>query len=645
MAEDDVEVVIDAEMGGNAVAGLTAAANEAERLAAAMERARAAGAGPGGQTLGETPFGGPPGSGGGTSAAQVAALNMQTNIANQQALAQMEVLDVTSADRMYGGQRVGDMTAAQQRVAQQQLAAQDAQANKDADNDARAEMGLPQLPDDNAAHTGWRAQMHGMRMLAGGDANISKALMGGMGVSGRFGGAGVVGGGMEIATAGMSEISKFADIMGNSFMSTADKARAFTEALPIVGGFFTAVYGFVESMSGVADRLRQQQLSFDLQMAGQTAFFSETGKVNPIRVEQATADAAAAAAQNILPSYGAMPSFLNTQDYQAATAQNALEDRRVALERQQAAALAGLGTLQGQQPELNAMLAAAKQQEANVRERQKSAATASAAAEEAAQSGFAASYSKAGGAGASIFGLLGYAQEVGSTSLNKAGKDLNSKDLDIAADATAKTLELSQNNLNAAKEKENELNKIATEQGALKIDQLKQQLSIIEAQVNKAKSQYEGIGGMDAASRSNALLALQQAGSLGVQSLTEEQRGLIGSVPGGADKLKELYRDLATNDPNVAADVAALRHGVATRGTIDQQGASQSLDELLAAQAAKAAEIKTQTQANAVASAGDTSGTVKAFGDQLIAAIVAATASVKKHTEDKAKEKAAGATK
>ncbi len=611
MAEDDVEVVIDAEMSGNAAQQLAAAAQQAQALADAMERARAAGAAMGGgmpgQMPGETPFGGPrqPGNESSQSmamaaqGAQMQAAAVAVNQQQNQAVAAQLAEDQESGDAEGGGHAVG-----------------------------------------------WRGQMHGLRMLAGGDANLSKAMMGGMGVSGRFGAAGVVGGGMEIATAGMSEMSKFVDIMGNSFMSATDKARAFTEALPIVGNFFSAIYSFADSLNGVADRLRQQQFQFDMQQASTVAFFGERAKTSPIAVEQATAEAAAAAASNILPSYGATPSFLNTQDYQAAQAQNALEDKRVALERQQAAALAGLGTLQNQAPELGAKLAAAKQQEAQARDLQKNAAMASEADIKRAAGSFSSAYAQMGGAGASIMALMD-PNMAGSVApgMDKAAKDLVSKDLDAAAEVTAKALEASEANITAQKQRQGELDKIAEEQRKVAIDDLKQQLSIIEAQVNKAKSQYEGIGGMDAASRSNALLALQQAGTLGVDSLTSEQRGLISSVPGGADKLKEMYRDLATNDPNVAADVAALRQGVATRGSIDQQGAGQSLDELLAAQAAKAAEIKTQTQANAVASAGDTSGTVKAFGDQLIAAIVAATASVKKHTEDKAKEKAAGATK
>ncbi len=610
MAEDDVEVIIDAELGGNAAQGLAAAADQAERLAAAMARAQAAGTGFGqgvpAQMPGETPFSGP----------------RQPGNESSQSMAMAQQGAAMQAAAVDNNQQVNQAVAAQ--------LAED-QESGDASGGGHA--------------VGWRGQMHGLRMLAGGDANLSKAMMGGMGVSGRFGAAGVVGGGMEIATAGMAELSKFTDIIGNSFMSATDKAKAFTEALPIVGNFFSAIYAFADSLNGVGDRLRQQQYDFDMQQASQTAFYADQSKISPIKVEQAQAEAAAAAAQGILPQYGAMPSFLQTQDYQAATAQNALEDRRVALERQQAAALAGLGTLQNQAPELDAKLAAAKQQEANARDIQKNAATVSDAAKQQQEGSFAAAYTKMGGPAASLLALMDPNFTAGvAPGLDKAGKDLVSKDLEAAASATAAAKAAQEANITAEKQKQGELDKIAAEQGALRIDQLKQELSIIEQQVNKAKSQYEGIGGLDDASKQNALLALQQAQSLGIQSLTSEQKGLIGSVPGGADKLKELQRDYAGSADQI--DITnALRQAVATSGTIDQAGAAQSLPELLAAQAAKAAEIKTQTQANAVASTGDTAGTVKAFGDQLIAAITAATAAVKKHTEDKAFEKQQGTVK
>ncbi len=607
MAEDDVEIVIDAELAGSAAAGLAAAAQQARDLADAMERAKAAGTGLGqgmpAQTPGETPFAGPAQRGGPLPPVAQAALEQQ-NMAKQ------------------------DAQVAQSQQANQAVA--DQQTLEDQEAGDAPEKAL-----------GWRAQLHGMRMLSGGNAQFSQFLGGTMGLSGRFGAAGMIGGGLEMAGAGVKEYSQVMDVLGNSFTSTADKARSLAEGMPVIGNFVSAIYGAIDAFSGMTDRIRQGQYQFDMAAAGFTADASLRQKVGPIQVEQAQSAAAAAAAQNILPQYGEAPSYLNTQDYQNYTAQNALEDKRVTLERSAAATSAAKESNVNQQVNIQRQLNAAAEQEAAARP----ARDAAIAEMERQQAGGALTYTAAEQAENDrrrIMGMLPLPPAGSAPVLDKAQKAQVVLDLDAGTSNTAALNLEMQQKITEEKKLQADLDKNAADARALDIEGQKQKLAILEQQLNKARSQYESIGGMDDASRSNAILALKQANDLGIQSLTQEQKGLIGGIPGGSDKLKELQLNFASTDPQAMADTAALRGLLATSGSIDQTGSSKDLPTLLAEQAAAAAAIKAQTQANAVASTGDTSGTVKAFGDQLIAAIIAATQAVKKHTEDKAFEKGQG---
>ncbi len=588
MAEDDVEVVIDAEMGGNAVAGLAEAARQAQALADALERARAAGGVLGGAfgAPGETPFSSPGGGGGPGGPSPAAMASQQQNQALAQRLA------------------VRDQQTAQETAAAQQEA-----------------LGYVDYQDPNAAdagggaHIGWRAQMHGLRMLAGGNQDLSRGLMGGMAVAtGRFGLAGTIGGATEAGSAGINLITEAMGALSNSALTASEQTNALVGKLPLIGTIFTAMTGFMDMMSGAAEKLRQQQTAFANIGGAIAAEASRTSKENPLLADLAGSQAGVAATAGILPNYGNAPDpVADPAGYAAWKANIGTEDKRVSAERATFEAKAKQQALVDQLPQLQERLAGGKALEAR----------GSAALEQL-------------GLGGKTWGEAIMTTQESSADIKRARDAafaLQGAGLESQQGAAAAI----EANITAQKQAQLDIDKQAQQLGQVRIDQLNEQLKIQSEQVSKAASQYSAIGGLDDASKQNALLALQQAQTLGVQSLTSEQKSLIGQV-GGSAKLQELQRDYAGSADQIDM-TSALRQAVATSGAADQAAAGMSLPDLIAQQQATQQQILAQQQANAENAATATSDSMEKYTNEVIAAIERGIEVIRRKTSLQALEK------